>query len=147
MSTDLHPLFVHFPIAVTILVAFLDWGRWVFDRDRLLSAGFWGGTTPLLILGFFSALASVLTGLLAEQSAEKTQAVRELIEAHELAAFILMGLLALLVLWRVAKRGAFPRSGALGYLTLILIAAALVIYEANLGAEMVYQHGVGVSRP
>lgn len=147
MSIDLHPILVHFPIAITIIVVLLDWGRWLLDRERLLAAGFWDGTTPLLILGLFGALASVITGLLAEQAVEKTPAVAALIESHELAAFLLTGLLAFLVLWRIAKRGTFPRSGSLAYLLLLLIAAALVIYEANLGAEMVYRHGVGVEIP
>lgn len=147
MSTDLHPILVHFPIAITIIVVLLDWGRWLLDRERLLAAGFWEGTTPLLILGFLGAVASVITGLLAEPAAEQTRAVAALIEAHELAAFFLTGLLAILVLWRVSRRGSFPRPGSLGYLVLLLIAAALVIYQANLGAEMVYRHGVGVEFP
>ena len=61
---ELHPFFVHFPIALIVTAALLDWVRWFSDRARLLAAGFWGGTTPLLILAFLGAAAAVTTGLL-----------------------------------------------------------------------------------
>jgi len=145
MHIEIHPIFVHFPIALIMVVLILDWGRWIFARESLLSAGFWGGTTPLLIIALAGAIGSVLTGLQAEEGVEAGLVVHELIEAHEMAAFFTTGIVALLTFWRVALRGAFPNRLPLLYLFLLICAAAIVGYGAYFGGLMVYSHGVGPS--
>jgi uncharacterized membrane protein len=142
---ELHPFFVHFPIALIVTAALLDWVRWFSDRARLLATGFWGGTTPLLILAFLGAAAAVTTGLLDEDRAERGNAVlHDLIETHQTLAFITAGLLAVVVLWRVALRGAFPQRSSVPYLILLLAVVATVGIGAYYGGMMVYGHGAGV---
>jgi uncharacterized membrane protein len=141
---ELHPFFVHFPIALIFTAALLDWVRWFKDRTRLLAAGFWGGTTPLLILAFFSAAAAVTTGLLDAQHVASTVPWHDHLDRHQVLAFMTSGLLAILVLWRVALRGAFPQRSVLSYLILLLAAVITVGIGAYFGGEMVYSHGAGV---
>lgn len=140
---ELHPTIVHFPIALAVVVMLWDIGRWIFDRENLLRAGFWGGTTPLLIIAFCGALAAVATGLAAEPE-DASGVVHGLLEAHETMAFIGTGLLATLTFWRVGLRGAFPRKAGFLYLFLVLAAVVVVGYGAYFGGQMVYSHGVGV---
>ena len=144
MHLEIHPMFVHFPIALAVVVVIIDWGRWIFARERILDSGFWGGTTPLLILALIGAIASVASGLIAEEGIVQTPVVHELIEAHEMAAFITTGLLAGLTFWRIGLRGRFPVKGTMIYLALILLAAVVVGYGSYFGGQMVYGHGVGV---
>ncbi|HWO55944.1 MAG TPA: DUF2231 domain-containing protein [bacterium] len=140
---ELHPTIVHFPIALVMVVMLLDIGRWIFDRENLLRAGFWAGSTPLLILALCGALAAVASGLAAEP--ENTGGVvHDLLAAHEIMAFVSTGLLATLTFWRVGLRGAFPRKAGFLYLFLVLAAAVVVGYGAYFGGQMVYSHGVGV---
>lgn len=140
---ELHPTIVHFPIALTVVVMLWDIGRWIFDRENLLRAGFWGGTTPLLIVAFCGALAAVATGLAAEPETT-SGVVHGLLEAHETMAFVSAGLLAVLTFWRIGTRGAFPRKAGFLYLLLVLAAAVVVGYGAFFGGQMVFRHGVGV---
>ncbi|HEX9751347.1 MAG TPA: DUF2231 domain-containing protein [candidate division Zixibacteria bacterium] len=141
-------MLVHLPIAMVFTVLLLDWGRWIFGRDRLLEADFWGGTTPLLILALIGGGAAVITGLQAEEGIPvETPIIHELVEAHELSAFIVTGTLALLTFWRIALRGAFPRKLSFVYLFLLIAVAAVISYGAYFGGLMVYSHGVGVDRP
>lgn len=123
--------------------ALLDVGRWIFDRERLLQSGFWGGTTPILLLALLGAIAAVVSGLLAEPT-NTTEIVHELIEAHELLAFVATGLLALLSFWRIGLRGSFPRKAGFLYLVLLLALAVIIGYGAYFGGQLVFTHGVGV---
>jgi len=134
---------VHFPIALTMAVTLFDVGRWIFARERLLSAGFWGGTAPILILALLGAVASVATGLVAEPE-ETSEVVHELIEAHEILAFVATGLLAILSFWRIGLRGAFPRKAGFLYLALLLAVAIVIGFGSYFGGQMVFTHGVGV---
>lgn len=143
MAIEYHPFIVHFPIAITMVAALIDLGRWIFDRERLLAATFWGGTTPLLIFALIGGIAAVASGLNAEPS-ETTEVVHELIEAHELLAFIATGILALLSFWRIGLRGAFPRKAGFLYLVLLLAAAVVIGFGSYFGGQMVFTHGVGV---
>ncbi len=143
MAFEYHPFIVHFPIALTMIAALLDVGRWVFDRDRLLASGFWGGTTPLLLFALIGAIAAVASGLQAEPS-ETSEVVHELIEAHELLAFIATGLLAVLSFWRIGLRGAFPKRAGFLYLVALLATAVVIGFGSYFGGQMVFTHGVGV---
>jgi uncharacterized membrane protein len=141
---ELHPVIVHFPVALVVVVLLFDWGRWIFARERLLEAGFWGGSSPLLIVALIGACVSVATGLIAESGAPKNEAISELIESHEMAAFIVTGGLALLALWRISLRGMFPRRWPILYLLLLTAVTVVIGYGAYLGGIMVYGHGAGV---
>lgn len=143
MVIEYHPIIVHFPIALSVLAAALDLGRWIFDRERLLAANFWGGTTPLLIVALLGAIAAIATGLAAEPE-DTTEIVHELIEAHELMAFVSTGLLATLSFWRIGLRGAFPRKAGFLYLILLLALAVVISFGSYFGGQMVFTHGVGV---
>lgn len=144
MNLPIHPIVIHFPIALAFISLCFDLGRWFWGRARLIEAGFWGGSTPLLIAAMLGAFVSVATGLVAESSAPQTEVVGELIESHETAAFVVSGGLAVLAFWRIALRGRFPRRGAYLYLALLLLVTLVLLYGAFLGGKMVYNHGVGV---
>ena len=142
---EYHPVFVHYPIALTVTALVFDWGRWIFSREKLLGAGFWGGTTPILIAAFVGAIASVFTGLVfAEPRAGDAKAIQELLEAHETLGLIALGILALLVFWRIGIRGRFPMRLRFLYLVLLLALVVVIGFGAYFGGQMVYTHGVGV---
>jgi uncharacterized membrane protein len=143
MHIEYHPLVVHFPIALSAAAMIIDLGRWIFDRDHLVTAGFWGGTTALLLLAFIGALLSLATGLNAEPSGA-SPAVSDLVEAHETLAFVATGLLAILSFWRIGLRGGFPRKAGFFYLLLLLALTVVLGYGSYFGGQMVFTHGVGV---
>ncbi|GAB4323762.1 MAG: hypothetical protein Kow0074_16260 [Candidatus Zixiibacteriota bacterium] len=143
MPMDVHPLVVHFPIALALTAFALDWGRWFLDRRRLTEAGFWSGTTPILIIALIGAVISVVSGLMSEETIEQTATVAALLETHELLAFISTGGLALLTFWRVGLRGMFPRSNVWVYLLLSLVVATTVAIGGYYGGLMVHVHGTG----
>jgi uncharacterized membrane protein len=137
---NIHPLLIHFPIALIIVVVAIDLVGLIAKRENLLRMG-----SILTVVALAGGAVSVLSGVIAEESVWHTEAAEELIERHELLGFIYLGLLALLTIIRLA--GQKRLLGPAGWASLFvgIVAAAIVSYSAYLGGEMVYSHGTGVA--
>lgn len=134
---DLHPLVVHFPIALWS-AALLFWVLALRGRDELWYAGRW-----VLYLGSLTALVAVGTGLWAEDRLGHDTPGHELVHVHRnfmIAATVLGGATALLARAMRRRGGAWIRAGLLAALLLTTVVCAL---GADRGALLVYGHGVG----
>ena len=58
--TEIHPLFVHFPIALFATGLFFDLLAEILQKEELEQAGFW-----CMLMGLVSCLFANMTGLLA----------------------------------------------------------------------------------
>ena len=135
----LHPLVVHFPIALLIASVGLSWAALRWPSLRPLS---W----PLLLLGTITALPAVVTGLIEHRPYEETP-LHEVIELHQLSSFAVTLLFVALTIWRwrVRRRGADLDNRML-YLVAGLLGVALMIYVGWSGGNLVYDHGINVQR-
>ena len=150
---NLHPAFVHFPLAllpVAIgfdLVALVGWLR----RRPLVE----GATAALYALAALGAWASVWAGEEAEHSlAGLTPAVEALIEDHEEWAHRFLYTVAAVALARLAvswwvRRGAKARHGAVLAARALVLAGALaalglLLGTADRGGGLVFRAGVAV---
>ena len=146
---ELHPLAVHFPIALLTAAALaaLVWMGW--------GAPFWRRVTWLLsILGMAGAFFAWFTGESMEEQAEGVPIVDELVELHEqmalyalIAATLSSAALGLLAWMARAGGSEGSRFGGmhpdrlsyrLGAGLLVLAAAALVAWAGHIGATMVW---------
>ena len=59
MFLDLHPLVIHFPIALLSSAVLFDFIAVVFKKDELLITSWW-----VMLLGLFSSTFSIITGLI-----------------------------------------------------------------------------------
>ena len=135
---NLHPLFVHFPVALISVAVILELAAAVKRTPALDLLARW-----FLYLGATAAALTVLTGWLGEQSVAPVAAAHEAIEKHEKLGFLTLGTVALLAFWRGATtRAGGPRPrwlfvfGTLGLLVLLW-------ETAHEGGELVYEYGVG----
>lgn len=138
----LHPMIVHFPIALILLSLLFD------VVGRATDVGWWRKAAfAMLIFGVIGAFAAVKTGDLAEHHAEEQGNVpHEAIEAHEAAGIFTwwMGLIA------VAARALETRPGvARGAISLVALVAHLMVaggasVAGYRGGILVYDHGAGV---
>ncbi len=136
---NLHPLVVHFPIALLFLSLILETIALLRKDPELSRAAWWnqiGGTAGLAL--------TVASGLLAENTVSISGDARDLFERHELLAFLSAGIFAILLLWRIAARGNIPRQSPAAYFVLFVAGVACVLVGAWYGGEMVYWYGVGV---
>ncbi len=87
--SHLHPMLVHFPIAIIVFGFIADFASLIFKKEACLSkTGFY-----LLIVGAFSAIVTVLTGILF--TSEMTGSAGKIMETHELFAWITLSLVIL----------------------------------------------------
>lgn len=137
--TLIHPMVVHFAIALLIVAVFLDLLGKVANQPSLHSAAFVN-----LALGGVFAIAAVAAGMLAEVRLLITPAVHQVLDTHKLLGFSACGGIVLLLAWRLFERGRFPRRGGLAYLAAGLAVAGLVGGAGYFGSKLVYVNGVAV---
>jgi uncharacterized membrane protein len=136
---NIHPLLVHFPIALLTMSFVFDAIGLATKRLDFVRTGWWtlaGGTIGLL--------ATVMSGLLAEQSVEIGPAAQGDFETHQQIAFFVAGLYALLFLWRVANRTQLPSKREWLFVLGSLIGVVAIWIGAWYGGELVFRFGVGV---
>jgi uncharacterized membrane protein len=140
---NIHPMLVHFPIAILCLSCAFDIVGYVLKNEDFHRAGWWS-----LALGTLCLVGTVISGLIAAKSGTIPDAARNHFETHEQIAFVLAAVYAVLLFWRVASRVKLPPKGQIGYLALSLAGAVLLLIGAWYGGEMVYRFGVGsIAKP
>lgn len=93
--SHIHPMLVHFPIALVVFGFVADFASLILKKEACLSkAGFY-----LLLGGTLSALFALLTGVFF--TSEMSGSAGEVQETHEMFAWITLGILALTSLMRI----------------------------------------------
>lgn len=135
---NIHPLFVHFPIAFFAGFFLLDLlGSWK-DKPQWRYAA-----SCMLYLGTIMSIFTVLAGFSAADSVEHDEAVHDIMETHEHIGVYVLLLAFLLTFWRAKrwfKGSAFWNRVFLGLSAGLCL---LISFGADLGGLMVYGHGVG----
>lgn len=140
MEFPLHPMLVHFPIALLVTSVLFDAAGTLIEREALREGGLW-----LLVLGLVGGVAAAVAGDLAEEAAEKAGVAETLIETHELLAFITLGLFGGLLLYRLVLRNQFTRRALAVYFLGAAIGLGTLAATGHLGGDLVYEHGAGVN--
>lgn len=141
MPGSIHPLLLHFAVALLIAGPALDLVGLLLRREALLLAGRWN---TLIGAGFL--VLTVLSGL----SAESGLGAHSAAGGSLLALHKGLGLLALAAWlptagWRALSKLALPLRFRTIYLSLAFAGAALILAQTALGSALVYWHGVGLS--
>lgn len=139
LGTNLHPLIVHFPIAFLIGFFLLELLGAVLRQPGLRKAASW-----MLYLGSFGAIAAAVAGVIAAENVPHGSAVHDIMEWHERLGLTIAGLSSTLALWRIFSRERFSAMAQALHLFLGGIVLVAIVFAADLGGLMVYQHGVGV---
>jgi uncharacterized membrane protein len=140
--SNIHPLIVHFPIALIIVVFILDLLGALSRQKTLTSAA-----NIVSIFAALGAVIAVISGLMAEESVWHIDEAHDLIELHESIGFAVMGLALVSLIFRPAIKKKKSKSSLLWIAVIISLAAAVLVgYEGYLGGEMVYRHGTGVEK-
>jgi uncharacterized membrane protein len=135
----LHPIVVHFAIALFVIAVALDLlalatGRRDYHRASWLN----------LACAAVAAAAAVGTGMTAEVLLKPTHEAHQTLDVHRLLGFTSLGTILLLSAWRFVLRGDFPQRAAAAYVVLSLAGLGAIGGTGYYGGEMVYTHGAGV---
>ena len=142
LPDPLHPAVVHFPIALAFVALLFE----ALSRVRR-----WRNLEPaaalLVVLAALAAVATVLTGSLAADSAVVPRAAASLLDHHEelgeSAMWVLLVLAAVRIL--MARMRWFGGWAAWLFLLAFAVAVGMVGWNGHLGGELVFDHGVGTT--
>ena len=135
---SLHPLIVHFPVALLLTAVVLEIVALLMKRPALHRVALWN-----VCLGTLGAAAAVATGLQAQAIGHHTFEIYEVMEVHERLGITTLTLGSVVAGWRLLARDRLgPRQRWLA-LALMLVMACTVSYGAYLGGRLVYEFGVG----
>jgi uncharacterized membrane protein len=135
---NVHPMFVHFPVALFPSALLLYLLGIVLNKKALNGAG-----RACLYLAVAGGLAAVVSGSFAEDSIPKNEAIHHLMETHEMVAIASLVFGVLLSGWSFWQVDSVPR-WKWGFLGVLAIAVYFVLQAADIGARMVYIEGAAV---
>lgn len=135
---NLHPLFVHFPIALLPTSALF----YLIGVIRNSDAAFFAGRATLG-LASVGATVAVITGLRAEGSIPHNEIIHRLMHLHESIGITVMILTAGLLVWTSVRREHRPPY-AIPFLIVLVLTTGLVLQNGDLGGRMVFIEGAGV---
>jgi uncharacterized membrane protein len=135
---NVHPAFVHFPIAFLPASFGLYLLGVVLKRKSLLMSG-----RTCLYLALAGGLAAVGTGLAAEGTFPHNATIHDMMETHEGLAWAILSVTFLASLWSFRQNEQKPR-GVWAFLVFLGLGVLLVGLNADLGARMVYVQGAAV---
>jgi len=139
VAPDLHPLFVHFPVALWLMAAVAAlWGSARADERSSMVA------RVCLYAGTAAALVTLATGYLAAERLGHSAPGHELVHVHRnlmIAATAIAAVTSTLA-WIFEPTG---RPGDLLVAGLLVVLAAVTVLGADRGAQLVYGHGLGLA--
>ena len=129
---NIHPLIVHFPIALLFAATLIYWLGVFARRESWLWSGLW-----MLVLGALGAAAATATGLYAAPGVMLAPSVKTaLLASHKRMMIAVAILSAALALWAIAARP-MPARGRGVFLAMLVLVAALLAKGADYGGRMV----------
>jgi uncharacterized membrane protein len=141
MGAPMHPIFVHFTIALTPASLVFDALGFFFSKSSLTAAGGW-----TLVGSAVMTLATISTGLTSSARAPVEEGeARSFLRAHMALGLIFYGLLVAITLWRLSL---WQDGLSVSWLYLISLAVVSVVMtvQGYLGGELVYRYGVEVEQ-
>ncbi|CAG0979079.1 hypothetical protein MTYP_01655 [Methylophilaceae bacterium] len=140
---DLHPLLVHFPIALISVSAFIHAAAIVMRGKHACAVHCAILAHTTLWLGALAALPAAFFGWLAFNSVNHDEASHAAMLVHRNWALATVAALALLAGWD-AWRSKVDTVPARWFTGAVIVAWGMVAATAWHGGELVYRHGLGV---
>lgn len=134
--THLHPMFVHFPLALFISAWGLGVASRILRKDSLYQTA-----VHIYVLAALTTPIVVLTGLWEEQ---RLHLAHPVLSFHKTFALLLLSssLLSLIILWLSHKVS--PRHFRTAFFILAMLMTIFVCITAFYGGKMVFEYGAGV---
>lgn len=137
---SLHPLLVHFPIALFSL-AFVFEIIEIFEKEKFKNSSF-----LVLIFAILCAILAVQTGNIDAQNLNLDVKAKRILDQHQSSANFSLFLLALVFMMKfyiVLKQGRSARTFVVILLALYFFGLIFIYRTAYLGTKLVFEYGVG----
>lgn len=135
---NVHPAFVHFPLALFPSALLLYALGMALKRPSWMVAG-----RACLYLAAAGTIVTLVTGWQAQNTFAHNERIHHMMMTHLRIGLIIGGLAFLLTAWSFMHRAQRPK-GAYGFLILLTAITYLVLQNGDLGSRMVYMEGAAV---
>jgi uncharacterized membrane protein len=135
----LHPMFVHFPIALYLLGVLLALGYLWRHTPEFERFAYWA-----FLLAWIAAASAALAGLVDLGSLAPDDARRQAVNRHITGGVALLIINGLVVYYRFRWPDVLTNSRRWPYLALMAAGVAVVVITGRLGGILVYDLKVGV---
>ncbi len=137
---NIHPWFVHFPIALLAVGVLFDFLGFIWKKHSLSAAGWWCS-----VFGVIAAIATIVTGFEAYFTVgHSTEAAHQIMKTHRNVQLVVGLLFTGLLIWRSFSKYILPRRTPI-YFVIAATAVGLMLYGSHLGGQLVYEYGVGTA--
>ena len=135
---SLHPVTVHFPIALIFSVLLIETMALAWNRPHWHRISLWN-----LLLGALGAVAAVVTGRQAMTAAKHSPEIHRVMNLHErLGYFVLVSVLSV-ALFRILLKDRLNIRQRWVAWGLLFVTCSVLAFSAHLGGRLVYEFGVG----
>ncbi|MFZ9973783.1 MAG: DUF2231 domain-containing protein [Vulcanococcus sp.] len=133
----IHPIVVHFVIAMALISVVFDLVGVVTKRQNLFEVSFWN-----LLVATVAIFVAIIFGQVEAGLANPYGASRDILNIHSTIGWSLAGVLAVLTGWRYVVRQKDPTVLPAGFLVVDGLLAALVFTHVYLGDKLVWVYGL-----
>ena len=133
----IHPIVVHFVIAMALISVVFDLIGVVTRRQNLFEVSFWN-----LLVATVAIFVAIIFGQVEAGLANPSGASRDILNIHSTIGWSLAGVLAVLTGWRYVVRQKDPTVLPGGFLVVDGLLAALVFTQVYLGDKLVWVYGL-----
>lgn len=140
MSISLHPLVVHFPIALLLSYIALDWAGRLWKGKAFTEAAWYA-----LLLGLAGTLVTLVTGLLAARAVPVDSPALATLNTHKMIGIATLVIFGIQAVCYARNRGKYTPGKQALHTVIQLGGVAFVLAVGYLGGELVYTYGIGVS--
>jgi uncharacterized membrane protein len=135
----LHPVVVHFVIAMVFFSFLCDVIGYFTRNSRLFEVSFWN-----LLVAAIAIFAAVLFGQFEAGLANAYEAVRPVLSLHTITGWSLSAILVGITAWRFVIRDRDPLKIPPVYLGFATALSCLVFFQTYLGSKLVWVYGLHV---
>lgn len=135
----LHPIIVHFVIAMVFFSFFCDIFGYFTHRYRLFEVSFWN-----LTIAAISIFLAIIFGQFEAGLSQPYEAVKSTLNLHTITGWLLAALIVAITAWRFAIRRQNPLKISPFYLGAATLLSCLVFFQMVLGSQLVWVYGLHV---
>jgi uncharacterized membrane protein len=133
----IHPIVVHFVIAMVLFAFVCDLIGYFTGKTRLFEVGWWN-----MFVATIAIFVAIIFGQFEAGLAKPYEVAKSVLNLHTLIGWSLSGIIAAITAWRYVIRARNPQKLPFHYLGVGLILITIVGLQVYLGDELVWVYGL-----
>ncbi|MEA5515588.1 DUF2231 domain-containing protein [Nodularia sp. UHCC 0506] len=133
----MHPIVVHFVIAMVLFAFFCDILGYFTGRTHLYEVSWWN-----MFVATIAIFVAIIFGQFEAGLAQPYDLVKSVLNVHTLVGWSLSGIIASITAWRYVIRSRNPHKLSINYMLAGLFLTVIVGVQVYLGDQLVWVYGL-----